>query len=177
MVDDDILKDVALFSNLEDRQLTLIKGLLREAQYSPGTRIIEEGTVGVSVFIIVSGKVKIYLSFGEEQIELTKLGPGEFFGEMSLIDDHAAVATVEAEEPTSVVTLTRADFKALLSSSTEISEKLWESLARDLNSKIRKTDDLVRMFYGLNKALCEDPKFREFFSAWNFKQAAKKNEA
>jgi CRP-like cAMP-binding protein len=176
MVNDNFLRDVALFSNLEDKQLTLIKGLLREANYSPGTHIIDEGTIAESVFIIVSGKVRIHLSFGREQIELAKLGPGEFFGEMSLIDDHAAVATVEAEEPTSVVTLTRADFKALVSSRTEISEKLWESLARNLNAKIRKTDDLVRMYYGLNKALCEDPKFREFFSAWNFNQAAKKNE-
>ncbi len=176
MIDDDFLQNVSLFSHLEDRQLTLIKGLLREESFEPGTHIIEEGIVGISVFIIVTGRVRIFLSFGQEQIEVAKLGPGEFFGEMSLIDDHAAVATVEAEERTSVVTLTRADFKALLSSSTEISEKLWESLARNLNSKIRKTDDLVRMYYGLNKALCEDPKFREFFSAWNFNRESVKNE-
>jgi CRP-like cAMP-binding protein len=176
MVDDDFLQNVALFKNLEPKQLTLIKGLLKETHFEPGTHIIDEGMVGVSVFIIVKGKVRIYLSFGQERIELTKLGPGEFFGEMSLIDDHSAVATVEAEEPTSVVTLTRADFKALLSSSTEVSEKLWESLARNLNAKIRKTDDLVKMYYGLNKALCEDPKFREFFSAWNFNREAMKSE-
>jgi CRP/FNR family cyclic AMP-dependent transcriptional regulator len=176
MVDDDFLQDVALFQNLEPKQLNLIKGLLKEAHFDAGVRIIDEGMVGVSVFIIVKGKVRIYLSFGKERIELAKLGPAEFFGEMSLIDDHSAVATVEAEEPTSVVTLTRADFKALLSSSSEISEKLWESLARNLNAKIRKTDDLVKMYYGLNKALCEDPKFREFFSAWNFNREAMKNE-
>jgi CRP/FNR family transcriptional regulator, cyclic AMP receptor protein len=174
MIDDDFLQNVALFSNLEEKQLTLIKGLLKEAHYEAGAHIIDEGTVGVSVFIIMKGRVRIYLSSGQEQVELAKLGPGEFFGEMSLIDDHAAAATVEASEPTSVVTLTRADFKALLSSSTEISEKLWESLARNLNAKIRKTDELVRMYYGLNKALCEDPKFREFFSAWNFSRDAEK---
>lgn len=176
MVDDDFLQNVSLFTNLEEKQLTLIKGLLREESFKPGTHIIDEGIVGVSLFIIVKGKVRIYLSFGQELIEVAKLGPGEFFGEMSLIDDHAAVATVEAEEPTSVLTLTRGDFKALLSSSTEISAKLWESVARNLNSKIRKTDDLVRMYYGLNKALCEDPKFREFFSAWNFNLDSLKSE-
>ena len=168
MVDNDFLYNIDLFSELEEGQITLIQGLLKEGNYKKGDRIIEEGIIGGSLFIIVKGKVRIHLKFDDETIELAKLGPGDFVGEMSLIDDHAAAATVEAEEPTEVLILSRDDFKALLSNSTELSAKLWESLARNLNEKIRKTDALVKAYYGLNKALCHDPQFREFFTMCNF---------
>lgn len=174
-MDNEFLYNIDLFCDLEDRQLTLIRGLLKEGSYKKGEHIIEEGIIGVSLFIIAKGKVRIFLKFGGETIELAKLGPGDFVGEMSLIDDHAAVATVEAEEPTSVLILSRDDFKAVLSSETELSAKLWESLARNLSDKIRKTDDLVKAYYGLNKALCEDPQFREFFSLWNFNRREPKS--
>lgn len=168
MVDNDFLYSIDLFSELDERQINLIQGLLKDGRYKKGERIIHEGIIGGALFIIVKGKVRIHLKFDNETIELAKLGPGDFVGEMSLIDDHAAAATVEAEESTEVLILSREDFKALLSSSTELSAKLWESLARNLNEKIRKTDDLVKAYYGLNKALCQDPQFREFFTMCNF---------
>ena len=177
MVDNnDFLYNIDLFSDLEDGQITLIQGLLKEGNYQKGDRIIEEGIIGGALFIIVTGKVRIHLKFDNETIELAKLGPGDFVGEMSLIDDHAAAATVEAEEPTEVLILSRDDFKALLSNNTELSAKLWESLARNLNEKIRKTDALVKAYYGLNKALCHDPQFREFFTMCNFNRREKREE-
>jgi CRP/FNR family transcriptional regulator, cyclic AMP receptor protein len=168
MVDNDFLYSIDLFQDLDDRQITLIQGLLKEGSYKKGDRIIDEGIIGGSLFIIVKGKVRIHLKFDNEDIELAKLGPGDFVGEMSLIDDHAAIASVEAEEPTAVLILSRDDFKSLVSNNTELSAKLWEALARNLSDKVRKTDSLVKAYYGLNKALCQDPQFREFFSLWNF---------
>jgi CRP/FNR family transcriptional regulator, cyclic AMP receptor protein len=176
MVDNDFLYSIDLFSELEDRQIELIQGLLKEGKYKKGELIIQEGIIGGALFIIVKGKVRIHLKFDDETIELAKLGPGDFVGEMSLIDDHAAAATVEADETTEVLILSREDFKSLLSNSTELSAKLWESLARNLNEKIRKTDELVKAYYGLNKALCQDPQFREFFTMCNFDRREKREE-
>ena len=87
---------------------------------------------------------------------------------MSLIDDFATSATVEALGETRVLKMDRQDFKAVVSSNTDLSSRLWESLARSLNMKIRKTGDLVKMYYGLNKALCENEQFRQLYTSWNF---------
>jgi CRP/FNR family transcriptional regulator, cyclic AMP receptor protein len=169
MADIKFLQNIELFRGLEERYLRLIKDLLREASFGPGERIINEPIPGESLFIITSGKVRVSLTFEGEHFVLTELGTHDYFGEMSLIDDHAAVANVEAVTQTKLLVLSRADFKALVSSSTELSAKMWEALARNLNSKIRKTDELVKVYYGLSKALCENPQFRELFASWNFK--------
>jgi CRP-like cAMP-binding protein len=169
MADIKFLQKIELFRGLEERYLRLVKDLLRETTYSPSERIIQEGITGESLFIVVSGKVRVSLTFEAERFVLTELGTYDYFGEMSLIDDHAAVASVEAVTETTVLVLSRADFKALVSSSTELSARMWEALARNLNAKIRKTDELVKAYYGLSKALCENPQFRELFASWNFK--------
>ena len=165
---DDILKKIELFKNLEQRQMNIVRDLFREVHYPAGLRIVEEGKVGESLFIILSGKVRVSRGFDKETFVLTELGPYDFFGEMSLIDDFAASATVESLEETTILQMTRQDFKSLVNSNSEISARLWESLARSLNAKIRKTGDLVKMYYGLNKALCENEQFRELYTSWHF---------
>jgi len=168
MVDEKLLKKVYLFQNLDRTQFDVIMGLLKPETFAAGTKIVEEGIAGDALYILLSGKIKISRRFGQETFLLTELGPYDFFGEMSLIDDYPASATVEALQETSVLRMTREDFKALVSSNSELSAKLWESLARSLNMKIRKTGDLVKMYYGLNRALCENAEFRELYTSWNF---------
>ena len=168
MVDGDFLQHISLFQDLDEKQSTLLHGLLKEVTFLPHEKIIEEGQAGASLFMICSGRVKIIREFDNQEFILAELGPHDFFGEMALIDDFAASATVETITEVTVLQLSRADFKALLRTSTEFSSVLWEALARNLNTKIRKTDDLVKMYYGLNKALCENPQFRELYASWNF---------
>lgn len=162
------LRNIFLFQNLTDEQTGLIRGLLKEEVYHAGEKIVEEGNAGESLFVIVSGRVRVSRKFGDEAFVLTELGPYDFFGEMSLIDDFATSATVESIDETRVLKMERQDFKAVVSSNTDLSSRLWESLARSLNKKIRKTGDLVKMYYGLNKALCENEQFRELYTSWNF---------
>jgi len=168
MTDWSFLTNIFLFHNLDDAQSAEVRGMLHERRFQAKERIIEEGLAGESLFIIVSGRVQVFRTFDNEKFVLTELGPYDFFGEMSLIDDFAASATVETLTEATVVEMTREDFKSLVSSGPEISARLWESLARSLNSKIRKTGDLVKMYYGLNKALCQDEQFRELYTSWNF---------
>jgi CRP/FNR family cyclic AMP-dependent transcriptional regulator len=168
MIDDSFLRNIFLFKNLDDKQMELIRGLLREETYETNERIVEEGKVGESLFIIFAGKVRVSREFDREPFILTELGPYDFFGEMSLIDDFPTSATVETLVETTLLKMTRDDFKAIISTSTELSSRLWESLARSLTMKIRKTGDLVKMYYGLNKALCENEQFRALYTSWNF---------
>jgi CRP/FNR family transcriptional regulator, cyclic AMP receptor protein len=168
MNSESFLQNIFLFQNLSDEQAQLIRGLLKEQIYHANEKIVEEGKAGESLYVIVSGKVRVTREFDRESFVLTELGPYDFFGEMSLIDDFATSATVEAMTETRVLKMDRHDFKAVVSSNTDLSSRLWESLARSLNRKIRKTGDLVKMYYGLNKALCENEQFRQLYTSWNF---------
>jgi CRP/FNR family transcriptional regulator, cyclic AMP receptor protein len=168
MVNEEFLHQITLFQDLDEKQSTLLLGVVKEVKFVAGETIIREGQAGSNLFVMCEGRIKIVREFDNQLFQLAELGPYDFFGEMALIDDFPASATVQAISDVVVLQLSRADFKALLSASTEISAVLWESLARNLNTKIRKTDDLVKMYYGLNKALCENEQFRELYASWNF---------
>jgi CRP-like cAMP-binding protein len=168
MADRNFIQHITLFQDLDDKQATLILGLVKEVKFPPGETIIAEGQAGSNLFMMCEGRVRISREFDNKSFDLAELGPYDFFGEMALIDDFAASATVRATTDVTVLQLAREDFKALVATSTDISSKLWEALARNLNTKIRKTDDLVKMYYGLNRALCENEQFRELYASWNF---------
>ena len=168
MIDESFLRNVFLFQGLDEEQNRLVCGLLKEEDFKPGERILEEGQVGNALYVIWSGRVRVSRKFDRESFVLTELGPYDFFGEMSLIDDFPTSATVDAIEDTTVSKMSRADFKILTADDSEISSKLWESFARSLITRIRKTGELVKMYYGLNKALCENEEFRQLYTSWNF---------
>ncbi len=168
MIDESFLKNIFLFQALDEKQTDLVRGLLQEKNCKAEEKIVEEGKVGESLFMICTGKVRVSRKLDGEAFILTELGPFDFFGEMSLIDDFPTSATVEALSETTVLKMDRRDFKSMISTNSDLSSKLWESLARSLTIKIRKTGDLVRMYYGLNKALCENEQFRELYTSWNF---------
>lgn len=168
MIDPSFLGNVFLFKNLDETETSRICGLLREEHFKQGDRILTEGQAGDALYIIWSGRVRISRRFDQESFVLTELGPNEFFGEMSLIDDFPTSATVDALVETTVFRMSREDFKFLTSASDELTSKIWESIARSLITRIRKTGELVKMYYGLNKALCENEEFRELFTSWSF---------
>lgn len=164
----EFLKSVFLFRELDDDEMGLIMEMFREGSFEDGEVILKEGTPGRSLYVIHDGKVQISRRFESESFVLTELGSGDFFGEMSLIDDFPTSASVSAVGKTRVLQMDRKDFKSLILENTRLSSKMWEALARSLNTKIRQTDHLVQLYYGLNKALCENEQFRELYTYWNF---------
>ena len=82
-----MLRSIPLFQDLTDDDIEVMNDLAIEKHVPKGTVVLTEGDVGDSLFTIVSGRVKVYI--GDEdgrEIILKILGPGDFFGEMSLID-------------------------------------------------------------------------------------------
>jgi len=86
-------------------------------KFSPGEIICLEGDAGNSMFIIKSGQVEVYNTVDRREIRLAKLGPGEIFGEMSLIDGRPRSATVRAITDVECVEITRAMFDKILAGS------------------------------------------------------------
>lgn len=164
----ELLKNVKLFQNLNERQLNLIKALMIEEKIPKDKEIIKEGGIGKFLYIIKEGKVKIFKKFGKDNFLLTELKENDFFGELSLIDEEVTSATVVAAEDSVLLKMNADDFKAIIKVETDLSSKLWEALAKTLSERIRKTSDIVRNYYGLSKALCENEEFRLLFATWNF---------
>jgi len=84
-----LLRNVPLFSMLSEHQLALLTSAVSRKGLPRGTTIIAAGDVTESLYVVISGRLKVMISDDEgREVILAILGPNEFFGEMGLIDDH-----------------------------------------------------------------------------------------
>jgi CRP/FNR family transcriptional regulator, cyclic AMP receptor protein len=129
-----------LFNNLSKEELNQLAQIARERRFDRGQVIFYEGDLGGSLYIIVTGSVKIVIMAddGREHI-LGLLHQGDFFGEVSLIDGEPRSATAIALENVSVVMISRDDFIRLLRENPEMSLKIMVTLCE----RLRKTDKHV----------------------------------
>ena len=141
-----MLRAIPLFSDLSDDELALVDELVIEKSSSRGTVILTEGDVGDSLYAIVEGRVKVFI--GDEdgrEIILKILGPGDFFGEMSLIDKQPRSASVAAIENTKLKVLSQSAFQACLERAPHIAMTVMTALAKRLRDADRKISTLALM--------------------------------
>ncbi len=128
------LARVPLFTECPRDQLSRIAKLMQPAHYAAGQLIVTQGAPGQAFYIILTGKVEIE----RDGQRLGSLDVGDFFGEMSLLDDSPRSATIRAVEPTDCLMLSSWDFKTMLDSSPEIAGQLLQALSR----RLRFADEL-----------------------------------
>ena len=129
------LSRITLFSKLSSDELTLIAGRLKKQSFGANEGILLHGERGDAMYIIRSGRVRIYIQdAGGKELTLNVYGEGEFFGEFSLIDGEPRSASAEAIEPTEALALHHRDLIAILSGHPEIAV----SLMRGLVSRLRR---------------------------------------
>ena len=130
---EDALAQVPLFSQLGHRDLKrLAKGTVTR-QFQNGEAIVREGEQAVAFYLILSGRVEVVKGAeGSSPRVLNTLGPGDFFGEMALLDGYLRSATVRAVEDTECLVLSRWDFMAELRSSPYIAVQMLPVLSRRL---------------------------------------------
>jgi len=124
------LRKVPLFSEVTPRQLALIADKVTEIDYPAGRYIVRQGQVGTGCYLIVRGRVKVMRS-GEV---LATLGPGQFFGELSVLDQMPRVAHVVTAEPTLCLGLASWDFAKLLEQNPKITLNILREMARRLRN-------------------------------------------
>ena len=107
----DFLKSVDLFQHMEPDELVRVAKRMTEAQIAPGSVVFRQGDESDSLCILRSGSLHVIQrdANDEDQI-LAELEAGEFFGEMGLMKDQPRGATIIASEPTTILTLPKADF-------------------------------------------------------------------
>ena len=137
----EVLRSIPLFRMLADADLAEIAELLIERRFLARATVFEEGSVGEYMYVIREGTVKVskMSDDGREKV-LEMLGPGDFFGEMALLDRAPRSASVKATTDCVLLALSRNDFIALLRRNPEISLELVRELAR----RLRETDEEVR---------------------------------
>ena len=125
-----LLKGVPLFEALTRPQLGRVAELAQEVTYGPGRMVVKAQTPGVAFYVITEGRAKVIHGKIASARGDAVLGPGDFFGELALLDGGPRSASVVADGPITTIRIERAPFRTLLREEPEIAVKLLEGMAR-----------------------------------------------
>lgn len=140
----DLLRRVPLFSLLTVTQAEVISGAVTKQRYKRGEVLVKQEQKSNALAILLTGRARVVSadSRGREVI-LATLGPGDYIGEMSIIDNEPHSATVRAEVQTDVLLLGRADFARCLAENASMSLVVMRGLVKRLRHADRKIESLA----------------------------------
>ena len=133
-----LLAKVPLFAGLPQTHLRALAQLAEEIRYSRGRMIVRTGTPGVAFYIVVEGTAKVVRGKIASAKATWTLGPGDFFGEMALLDGGPRTASVVSETPLTTIRIERGPFRQMLRAEPDIALKLlegWAARARELMAR------------------------------------------
>jgi CRP/FNR family cyclic AMP-dependent transcriptional regulator len=134
------LRAVPLFSQLRESDLSLLSGLLQQRSYSKNRVILFGHDPCEAFYIVLTGQVKVMLIAEDgREVVLSLLGPGDFFGEMALMDEEPYESSVIATEDSTLVILERETFRRCLREMTGVSL----GLLRALTTRLREADHRI----------------------------------
>ncbi|MCS7280481.1 MAG: Crp/Fnr family transcriptional regulator [Desulfobacterota bacterium] len=137
---EDYLKKVPIFSSLRETELKEITKVVKRKRSGKGEIVCQEGTAGDSMYVVLSGKVKVSLFHEGKEYILSIIEKGGFFGELSLIDGLPRSASVETLEDSEFLVLKRDEFLRLLKTYPEISIEIMKTMA----TRLRNTDEKLK---------------------------------
>jgi CRP/FNR family cyclic AMP-dependent transcriptional regulator len=126
----DAIRRVPLFAELSDDELAQVARLFKERTFAPGETVAKEGSGGAAFYLIESGTANVTVA-GRER---AALGPGDYFGEIALIDEGARSATITAVDELGCYGLTFWDFRPLVQENAAICWKLLQFMVGRLRT-------------------------------------------
>lgn len=133
------LKSLPIFSGLADRDLGCVHQALHSRAYHEGEVLFLEGDIGRALFIVESGRIELTKTApGGKPQRLAVLGPGDFFGEMALLEHLPRSASAVALEQSHVHLLYRTRLESLLHRHPDIGVALMRHLAQLLSARLRR---------------------------------------
>lgn len=132
-----ILKGIKIFEGMDDHLLDEITPLLKPIKCKPGTTIIREGEPGEAMYIIKSGTVKVTRGEEGDEIFISLLAGGTYFGEFSLIDNLTRSASVTAIDESEIFQLDKKDFDVLLSKNKELALLFYKNCLKETFARFR----------------------------------------
>jgi len=125
----DQLRGVQMFSACTDKELAQIARACDEVAVEAGAVVVEEGTAGDGFYLLVEGEAEVTRA-GRP---VATVGPGQYFGELALLDEAPRNATITAITPLALLRLRRREFSAVLDSWPGVAHKLLQQMARRLH--------------------------------------------
>jgi CRP/FNR family cyclic AMP-dependent transcriptional regulator len=124
----DLLKKVPLFAGLDDKELREIAKSMRERRFTAGDTVTQEGAGGVGFFVVEEGEAEVNVSGTSKG----SVGPGDYFGEIALINESPRTATLTARTDMVCYGMTPWDFRPLVESNSTIAWKLLTAMAEKM---------------------------------------------
>lgn len=138
------LKGTPLFGGLSDASLDLVVSMLAEHRLDVGAMVVAEGEPGRSVFIVHSGELVVSKRGDSGRvIPIAGLGPGDFFGEMTVIEMQNRSATVVAQTPVVLYELTAQSLYTYYKADIHAYVMLLQNINRELCRRLRRADDCL----------------------------------
>ena len=141
------LRQIPLFSEMDEQEVAGIRLIMQEMKFKPGQVIIREGETGDLFYVITEGYAEIIVRDADgEDIVLHKAGPGDFFGELSMLTNEPRSARVRASETLTTLALERDDFFEFLRTHTHAAIDVMV----ELGGRLRENDSLLRSMVSRN---------------------------
>ena len=149
----DLLRKVPLFEDLSEEELQTLADVTQIRKFPKNCIVILADEQGDSFFVIGAGKAKVSVTATDgREVILSVLGSGEFFGDMSLLDDRPRSANVTTLEVSDLLVIRRSYFLEALQSHPSIATKLMVTLALRLRSADRQTANFALL--GITDRIC-----------------------
>jgi len=171
----ELLRKASLFSDMDDQEITAMRGVMEEHSFVPGQNIIRENEDGKHVFVIVRGSADIFITDASgQELFLEKIGSGDLFGEMSMLTGNPRMVCVRAVDEVNTLAVSRTQFHDVLMKHphaaidvlTVVSRRLYttdkllrQSVSRNVNEVIEEKSTLGQMIAD---------KFAETMGSWTF---------
>ena len=126
----ELLQGIPLFADFDRGELERISRTFKDRTFEAGSTVVGEGKTGAGFFVIESGEASVSVH-GQER---AKVGPGDYFGEIALIDEGARSATITADSDLHCYGLTSWEFRPLVEGNASIAWKLLETMAKRLRA-------------------------------------------
>jgi len=140
-----LLLSTMLFKGSNREKIEHLLELFQEREIKPNTTIFTENMPAEALYIIKSGKVRISMMAGEgEEMGLLLLGPGEFFGELALVQEANRLVTARAETPVELLLITRKDFQTLIELEPRIAARALMIITRLLALRVRTHQERLK---------------------------------
>ena len=165
MADDYKIENIEIFKYLSPEESQRVLSDVTEIRLEGGETVFEAGSAGNEMYIIKSGRIKVYRIFDDNEIAFAEFSAGDAFGEMSLIDEYPRSASATALEDCLLLALPRATFKQIVERDPSVGVKLLLAVAEVFSKRMRKTDKLLETYHLVNKALITNEEFRQLYTA------------
>jgi len=167
-VDDaNFLRSVTLFAEFDTDELQGIRASMIASRYAPGDTILEEGNANRALHVLKSGRIRVVRRVADHEVALCDLVEGQTFGELSIIEDGVASASLRAIVDSEILSMPMQELAEFFRMHPGAAGKFWRAIALDLRRRLIQTNDMVRSYFEINRAIVENPTFREAYAMCN----------